>query len=360
MDKKYQVFISSTYKDLIEERQAVLETILDTGNIPAGMELFKGGKSQKETIERWIKESDIYLLILGGRYGSVDEKTGKSYTEWEYDLAVELNKPLFAIVLSNEYLDSSLKPSDSDMGKDKYISFKSKVTNENQGGKIVGFVDSVDQIKNQVYRNIPNIEREYADQMVGWVSANQVDELEKLKEANRKLSEQLINSQEEVIEEKNKVSAIKDDYIGDVSFEYLKQKMIKTKIPDDIVRLSLKDAESDLEDLASGNIRVFRSRDPKELEEIIELYKSDDISIYTWLMLFKEKIKTTGFGMIKNRREEIMKNEIIPFFRQYKIASLEDIIRSDPSKRPVYDKMKFTDLGFKFLTMLEMEEDQTK
>lgn len=55
MDKKYQVFISSTYKDLIEERQAVLETILDTGNIPAGMELFKGGKSQKETIERWIK-----------------------------------------------------------------------------------------------------------------------------------------------------------------------------------------------------------------------------------------------------------------------------------------------------------------
>ncbi len=73
MDKKLQVFVSSTYTDLIEERQAAVEAILDAGHIPAGMELFKAGKSQMETIYKWIDESDVYILILGGRYGTVEK-----------------------------------------------------------------------------------------------------------------------------------------------------------------------------------------------------------------------------------------------------------------------------------------------
>jgi len=51
MKVKYQVFISSTFKDLIEERQAAVEAILKAGHIPAGMELFKSGKTQLETIK---------------------------------------------------------------------------------------------------------------------------------------------------------------------------------------------------------------------------------------------------------------------------------------------------------------------
>ena len=85
MNKKLQVFVSSTYTDLIEERQAAVQAILDAGHIPAGMELFKAGnRSQLETIYKWIDESDIYMLILGGRYGSIESKSGKSYTQLEY------------------------------------------------------------------------------------------------------------------------------------------------------------------------------------------------------------------------------------------------------------------------------------
>lgn len=52
------------------------------------MKLFKAfDESQKETIKKWINESDAYILILGGRYGSIDDSTGKSYTHWEYDYA---------------------------------------------------------------------------------------------------------------------------------------------------------------------------------------------------------------------------------------------------------------------------------
>ncbi len=74
--------------DLIEERQAAVEAILDAGHIPAGMELFKAGnESQLKTIYQWIDESDVYMLILGGRYGTVEPKSGKSYTQLEYEYA---------------------------------------------------------------------------------------------------------------------------------------------------------------------------------------------------------------------------------------------------------------------------------
>lgn len=88
--KKLQVFISSTFNDLIEERQAAVEGILNAGHIPAGMELFKSGnESQLETVKRWIDESDVYLLILGGRYGVIEPESGKSYTHVEYEYALE-------------------------------------------------------------------------------------------------------------------------------------------------------------------------------------------------------------------------------------------------------------------------------
>lgn len=109
-DKKLQVFVSSTFTDLIEERQAAVEAILSSGHIPAGMELFAAGdESQMTVIERWIDESDVYLLILGGRYGSVDSKTGKSYTQLEYEYALAKKQPMFSVVIKESALDEKVK-----------------------------------------------------------------------------------------------------------------------------------------------------------------------------------------------------------------------------------------------------------
>ena len=100
MNKKLQVFVSSTYIDLIEERKIAVQAILNAGHIPAGMELFSTGKSQMKTIQKWIDESDVYMLILGGRYGTVEPKSGKSYTQLEYEYACSKKIPVFAILLS--------------------------------------------------------------------------------------------------------------------------------------------------------------------------------------------------------------------------------------------------------------------
>ena len=85
MDKRYQVFVSSTYVDLQEERQSVLQTLMEMDCIPAGMELFPAAdEEQWEFIKRIIDDCDYYLLIIGGRYGSV-EYDGICYTVKEFD-----------------------------------------------------------------------------------------------------------------------------------------------------------------------------------------------------------------------------------------------------------------------------------
>jgi len=108
--KRLQVFVSSTYEDLKQERQAAVEAILSAGHIPAGMELFAAGdESQMDVIKQWIDESDVYLLILGGRYGSVESKSQKSYVELEYEYALSKGKPLFACVIKEVALEDRVK-----------------------------------------------------------------------------------------------------------------------------------------------------------------------------------------------------------------------------------------------------------
>src|SRR5215471_10094628 len=103
--KRLQVFVSSTFEDLKQERQAAVEAILSAGHIPAGMELFAAGdQSQMDVIKQWIDESDVYLLILGGRYGSVERKTGKSYIQLEYEYALGKGKPISACVIEETAL----------------------------------------------------------------------------------------------------------------------------------------------------------------------------------------------------------------------------------------------------------------
>ena len=97
---RFQIFLSSTFRDLREERQAVLEAILELRHFPAGMEAFPAADATPwELIKTVISESDYYVLIVGGKYGSTGPE-GISYTEMEYNLALELGKPILAFTHS--------------------------------------------------------------------------------------------------------------------------------------------------------------------------------------------------------------------------------------------------------------------
>lgn len=170
--RKLQVFVSSTYSDLVDERGTAVSAILKAGHIPAGMELFSAGdKSQLDVIKAWIDESDVYMLILGTRYGSIEPVSQLSYTETEYDYAVATNKPLFALVMSENFIDAKLRATggafvESD-NPEKLKAFKAKVLS-----RICSICDDTRDIKGSVYESMIDFSRR-AD-LTGWVRGNMV------------------------------------------------------------------------------------------------------------------------------------------------------------------------------------------
>ena len=117
---KYQVFISSTYSDLAKERKQVLDVLLMADCIPAGMENFVATDDEQfNVIKKVIDLCDYYILILGRRYGSVSEKTGISYTEMEYNYAIdkEINVLVFALDDSVERDSEKIENDDIKKGK---------------------------------------------------------------------------------------------------------------------------------------------------------------------------------------------------------------------------------------------------
>lgn len=89
MEIKYQIFISSTYEDLKEERQKIVLSILKHDHFPIGMEYFSAeDEEQWNIIKRTIDKSDVYVLVIGHRYGSL-AKEKISFTEKEFNYALE-------------------------------------------------------------------------------------------------------------------------------------------------------------------------------------------------------------------------------------------------------------------------------
>lgn len=155
MIKKLQVFVSSTYLDLINERQKAVEGILRSKHIPAGMELFiPSDKTQWEIIRGWIKDSDLLMLILGGRYGNIEPNSGKSYTHLEYEYAVANKIPVFAIILNDQFLANKKSQNvnlkiyeheNENPNIEKYSSFKKEVMSN-----LVSMVEDINQISTEV------------------------------------------------------------------------------------------------------------------------------------------------------------------------------------------------------------------
>lgn len=102
MEKRSQVFVSSTYEDLKEERSKVITALLDLGHIPCGMEYFPAADEDAwNCIERLIPQCDYYVVLVAGKYGSIAPGDTKSYTHKEYELAVASEVPVLGLLHRN-------------------------------------------------------------------------------------------------------------------------------------------------------------------------------------------------------------------------------------------------------------------
>jgi hypothetical protein len=201
MEKRYQVFVSSTYSDLKSERQKVIQTLMEMDCIPAGMEMFPAfDEEQWLFIKKIIEDCDYYILIIGGRYGSVD-LDGVSYTEKEYDYAIEKGLKVIAFIHENPDLIISGKTEKDPGLVIKLNNFIEKV----KKGRLVRFWGNEKELPGLVALSLSKTIKTYP--AIGWVRANSIGSSELLNEINslRKKNDELIKqiSFEEKIEDTN-------------------------------------------------------------------------------------------------------------------------------------------------------------
>lgn len=191
MTKRYQVFLSSTYADLKDERAKVIQTIMESDCIPAGMELFPSiDNEQFEFIKKIIDDCDYYILIIGGRYGSLSED-GLSYTEKEFDYAIQKGIKVIAFLHQNPDNIPIGKSEKNEILRDKLEKFKSKVST----GRLVKFWNFAEELPGMVALSLAKTIKTYP--AVGWVRSTTVlnpevyQELNEIRKENANLKDKL-------------------------------------------------------------------------------------------------------------------------------------------------------------------------
>ncbi len=198
MEKVYQVFVSSTYEDLQNERRQVSDTLAKAGFIPAGMELFPAtDRQQLEFIQKTIDRSDYYVIIVGGRYGSLAD--GKlSYTEKEYEYAVEKGLPVLAFLHKHPDKIELGKSEQDPAQRTRLTAFKDRLTTS----RIVAFWTDAPDLCTKVLTAV--MQATNLSPSVGWIRGDEaIDpkvllETERLRIENADLKRRLdaLNTQE--------------------------------------------------------------------------------------------------------------------------------------------------------------------
>lgn len=170
MEKRYQVFISSTFTDLQNARQEVSKALLRSDCFPAQMEQWPAtDEEQFEFIKQIIHQSDYYIVISAGMYGSINPETGISYTEMEFDYAQEVGVPTIRLLHRDPFkslIGSQIESTAS--AKKKLRNFHQKLKN----GKLCAFWETPTELGREVILSLNDIKKRKPAQ--GWVRSNDV------------------------------------------------------------------------------------------------------------------------------------------------------------------------------------------
>jgi len=296
-EKRYQIFVSSTYSDLFKARERIIETILRLYHFPVGMEMFSADDDEQwEVIKDTIDISDYYIVIIGHRYGS-ETSEGISYTEKEYDYAKEKNVPILAFIRKR---DVATKPHerDDDISKnDKLNNFIEKATKS----KMCEFWENEDDLSTKVAIALPKIFRK--NPRIGWVRAD--------KAVSPEVSEELARLSKENRTSRDEIEKLKSQLDG-------KKPALEVRI-DGREKLELLFADNKEMEITLGKQRVpisfFNERDPlsqKDVPSHLKSYVSEsDIAKYNKGLPTKDRIaefnrKLELFWRIKETRYNLL------------------------------------------------------
>jgi hypothetical protein len=338
---RYQVFVSSTYEDLRAERQQTTQAILEAGCFPSGMELFPASDdTQWELIKRVIEESDYYIVIVAGRYGSLGPEDN-SYTEMEYDYAVERGIPVLGFVRENVGdipFDSTEK---TDKGRKKLEAFRQKVLS-----RTCRKYSSAPELGMAVMKSL--IAEARIRPRTRWIRADQARSEDDV-QRERKLSDEL-NAANELIAELER--EIRDGAIlGDeISEEMLAQ-------GDDICELIITFQDPDKKHVSEA-IRltwdeVFRVIGPTMYGYILRKRSGySDSPTFPFQDNLEEHIRTKIVDRVQNRKIKIEASQIDTCILQFKELGLLRFAENKQEDGSVFRGVTLTEKGERRLTLL--------
>lgn len=152
---KKKVYISSTselkkYRDKLQNTVGQLSDFLELAKI---MERMVAGHSLPplEECKQYVRDSDIFILIIGQTYGSIDKPSTLSFTENEYNEACRHGKMIIALIESKKAL--RLKKSTCE-NEDKLERFRKTVKERHFSPEFKGLTDMENEFLKALYQHL--------------------------------------------------------------------------------------------------------------------------------------------------------------------------------------------------------------
>lgn len=153
-------------------------------------------------------------MIIGGKYGSLSED-GVSYTEKEYDYALEKKIKVIALIHGNPDSIPLGKSEKDNILRQKLDDFKQRV----KTGRLVKFWSTTEDLAGLVALSLSKTIKTYP--AIGWVRGNTISNVEALEELNqqRKLNDELKQELEKIKETLNTEPVF--DNLADLNQEFI-------------------------------------------------------------------------------------------------------------------------------------------
>lgn len=146
----WRIFISSTYEDMLPYREAVSDALTSIEHLPIGMEQFVSTPDRSlDVCLTDVRRCQLYVVLVGMRYGSIDDETGKSFTELEYEEALKNNIPVLAFVINENECPVLPKFVDTGVSAEKLKHFKNRLDE-----RMTSRFTSVEHLKELVIRSV--------------------------------------------------------------------------------------------------------------------------------------------------------------------------------------------------------------
>ncbi|CAI3151630.1 hypothetical protein MWMV17_MWMV17_02762 [Acinetobacter calcoaceticus] len=207
LDTRYQIFISTSGRDMQPERMVLSQTLV-------GMGFFAWGLEHRTPLtttlaRRQIDECDYVILLLGSQYGE-QAISGVSYLSLEYEYALSQAKPIIVFMHEQpENREIDLQETHPQL-KDKFLAFRKKLLHE---AKHIFYFKTPRELELAVRLNIPLMVEQHIGQ--GWVPAHQAQQLQ---DEIRLLKSKILQLEQRVTEPSTQLNEVAPQDI--FAFEY--------------------------------------------------------------------------------------------------------------------------------------------